>query len=781
LDQISAWLLSHQITAPIEFNTEKPTRDGSQWFIAKKWMVGDKEFIKAWAGDYKRGLKVEWSSHEKFSKAEMAEAQKQLDELLAREKAEREEYQISVALQVIDEWEEFAISGRTPYMERKQIKELYGARIKANPGYDPILAIEARDIEGRLWNYQRIYSQKLSAGDKFFVDGARLEGLFAVLNGHDRLDKIPAGRILLCEGFATAASIQQAMGPDEVVVASFNANNLLNVSTDLREKFPAIEIIICADNDAYTSIDGKPYNVGLEKARRAASACRGKVVWPIFKFPQPGLTDFNDLHCAQGIDTVKDQIEHPEKYITEVVPLIPEVREDGSRKKLSELAVVRHLLNFYGENICKFDKSIFKYVGTHWREFTEADHDQIKNEISIAGNGLVFKDTMNAYKMLLVQIPHVPRHADLFKPDPFMANFKNGTLHVINKDGKKTTEFRPHNREDYLTSVLPFNKPEWKPGDELPPAPKYQGMIERLWSSNPDKQQVHDLSDELIGACLMPAFPVIAFFFGAPNSGKSTFIKLLVKIVGIENTCQVQLTELKGFNLETMVGKLVNFDTDIDTHRHINDSATKKLIDRSPVKVQRKGRVDIYGHVPAVHLFAGNNLPSSIDGESRAYSRRMIFVKTSAAMEGRQAYDFEQDILDTEMPGLIARGLRGLHRLLESGGLYTIPDSSTVHVEEMQEMSDVIGQFIDDAKHNELQVEPGKTQVLQFGPNREILSSQLWTIFNHWQTENASRNSHIGKHKFIKAFEKRGFHYHRYSDKRVFKGLGFEVENSSVL
>jgi phage/plasmid primase-like uncharacterized protein len=55
--------------------------------------------------------------------------------------------------------------------------------------------------------------------------------------------------------------------------------------------------------------DGQPYNVGVEKAKLAARKVNGKVKVPTFtdREKAQGLTDFNDLHKARGLEAVRRQ------------------------------------------------------------------------------------------------------------------------------------------------------------------------------------------------------------------------------------------------------------------------------------------------------------------------------------------------------------------------------------------------------------------------------------------------------------------------------------------
>ena len=130
-----------------------------------------------------------------------------------------------------------------------------------------------RDGEGRIHSLQFIDAD----GNKRFLSGGRIAGCYYPIG-------IPVDTLCICEGYATAASVHEATG--HAVAVAFNCGNLLSVAQILRRKFPAIELVICADNDTQT--DGNP---GLTKAREAASAVGALLA------VQPCHGDFNDLLC----------------------------------------------------------------------------------------------------------------------------------------------------------------------------------------------------------------------------------------------------------------------------------------------------------------------------------------------------------------------------------------------------------------------------------------------------------------------------------------------------
>jgi putative DNA primase/helicase len=103
-------------------------------------------------------------------------------------------------------------------------------------------------------------------GNKRFLSGGRKRGCYFGIGQ-------PQGKICIAEGYATAASIHEATG--YAVAVAFDAGNLRLVAEAIRQKFPGIEIILCADNDINT-----PGNPGLTHAREAAAAVGGFVTFP---------------------------------------------------------------------------------------------------------------------------------------------------------------------------------------------------------------------------------------------------------------------------------------------------------------------------------------------------------------------------------------------------------------------------------------------------------------------------------------------------------------------
>lgn len=182
----------------------------------------------------------------------------------------------------------------TGYMERKLIAKHYGTGTAPDAELNPSLVIPMRDVDGNIWNLQRIFDD----GTKRPMAGGRINGLMHIIGG-------PIEReAYVCEGFSTGASIYQAI--QKPVVVAFNCHNLVKVALELHKKFPGTKLTICGDDDAFGE-----KNPGRECAAKAVEASMATVVFPKFERVENQPTDFNDLHCAEGLEAVRDQILGP--------------------------------------------------------------------------------------------------------------------------------------------------------------------------------------------------------------------------------------------------------------------------------------------------------------------------------------------------------------------------------------------------------------------------------------------------------------------------------------
>jgi putative DNA primase/helicase len=173
-----------------------------------------------------------------------------------------------------------------PYLRRKGIQQ-HGIRQS-----EGLLLVPMHDADGVIHSLQTIDSD----GVKLNARGGRTGGLYHAIGK-------PAGTVIVCEGYATGATLHEATG--HAVAVAFACGNLRAVVDALRAKWPDTVLIVAADDDA--SSEGNP---GLRDATAAAHAVGGLLAVPDFGDERPAkATDFNDLHNLRGLEAVRACVE----------------------------------------------------------------------------------------------------------------------------------------------------------------------------------------------------------------------------------------------------------------------------------------------------------------------------------------------------------------------------------------------------------------------------------------------------------------------------------------
>ncbi len=235
-------------------------------------------------GDHSTASNHHWKSTEgkHLSDADWERYRQRIDAMKAQRDAEQAQRQQQARQTAAALWQAAAPAMQHEYLAHKGIQP-HGARCDGQR-----LVIPLRDVDGTLHSLQTIAPD----GDKRFLPGGRVAGCYHSMGK-------PQGVLVVCEGFATGASIHEATG--HAVAVAFNAGNLLPVAQALHGKYPALRIVVAADDDWHT--DGNP---GLTKAAEAAQAVGGNLSKPDFGDSRPEkATDFNDLHQLRGLDAVK--------------------------------------------------------------------------------------------------------------------------------------------------------------------------------------------------------------------------------------------------------------------------------------------------------------------------------------------------------------------------------------------------------------------------------------------------------------------------------------------
>lgn len=296
-----------------------------------------------WRGAENNAQKVEIRKSE-ISREQAEALRKRLADDKRRSEAERKAEAERAAARASAAWKKCEPTGDSEYLQRKGVAG-YGVR------YSPsgAMVIPLLDANNNIHGLQIIRGKNRKAGTQekeYWPAGLIKKGRFHLIGM-----PTAGGVLLLAEGYATGASLHAATGLP--VAVAFDANNLVPVAEALRGRYKGIRILACADDDntqkchaenaaeterlgkrveckarvwvadgpkcPHCGEDHKAGNAGVSMASTCAMQVGGAWLAPAFADPAAvreawlskgdKANDFNDLHLAEGLHVVRDQIE----------------------------------------------------------------------------------------------------------------------------------------------------------------------------------------------------------------------------------------------------------------------------------------------------------------------------------------------------------------------------------------------------------------------------------------------------------------------------------------
>lgn len=286
------------------------------------YVLHSNEVANGYFMNNRTGEEIKWISKEhSMTPEEKAE----MKALYQARKAERE-YQDKI----LTEKAEKAIYAK--FMNKEAVKEhsyLSNKIIKATEniytGQDNTITIPLFNVDGRLKSAQYIDEN----GEKRFAKNTNKVGAFHIVDGSVS-DLKSAKSVVIAEGYATAASINEALNNKDVkVVAAMSANNIEHTVKAITEKYPDMNIVIAADND----LTNKVGNIGLN----AANAVQNKyenitVVVP--KINDKEISgDFNDIISKNGLSR-DEALKNIQKSLQPALKLDKTQKQEQEKNKI---------------------------------------------------------------------------------------------------------------------------------------------------------------------------------------------------------------------------------------------------------------------------------------------------------------------------------------------------------------------------------------------------------------------------------------------------------------
>ena len=195
-------------------------------------------------------------------------------------------------------------------------------------------------------------------------------------------------------------------------------------------------------------------------------------------------------------------------------------------------------------------------------------------------------------------------------------------------------------------------------------------FMDKLFSEWVGKDHLKDLY-EFIAYCCYRAYPIQLLFclYGHGRNGKSTFINIVDKFLGTNNTCTTDLDMIAGRNKNRfesfrLFKKLACFMGETNFNMLENSSMLKKLVGGDKIGFEVKGKNPFDDYNYAKIIIASNSLPSSEDTSEGFYRRWHIIDFPNEFPEGN---DVSLNVPEQEFRNLAKKVTEILPNMLKTG------------------------------------------------------------------------------------------------------------------
>jgi len=284
------------------------------------------------------------------------------------------------------------------------------------------------------------------------------------------------------------------------------------------------------------------------------------------------------------------------------------------------------------------------------------------------------------------------RNGGVAVPDSPCINLLNGRLFF----GKEGYRFEPQHSPDlFIRYCLGFNY------DPTATAPLWQKHLNRAL---PDPEM-----QAYLAACLaLPFYPgkieKVPILYGRRDTGKSTTLDVYKALIGSQNCAAATLaaltriTDTGDYHRSQLDGKLVNIASDIST-KIGDEGLAKTLISREPLTVRRMRHQPFEMVNYARLMFALNEMPPKLF-EDLALTKRVALIGFEQRIAAEDIETgFAEQIISTELPGVLNWVLAGLNQLRNTGRLDP-PSSCVALMGRLRIEVDTLSAWLDDRRYS---------------------------------------------------------------------------------
>ncbi|MEO5577281.1 MAG: phage/plasmid primase, P4 family [Gaiellaceae bacterium] len=342
------------------------------------------------------------------------------------------------------------------------------------------------------------------------------------------------------------------------------------------------------------------------------------------------------------------------------------------------------------------------------------------------------------------ELPVMPEEFDL---DPWILNLTNGTLDL------RTVQLRRHRPDDLLTKLAPVTF------DPEATAPHWESSLAR-WLQ--DDRLLQDYVQQIVGYSLTgdTREQLLFILYGAGENGKSTFLRILLELLGdyAQQTPTATFLDRRGDaipnDLAALRGTRLVSAAESGESRKLNEALVKQMTGGDRISA-RFMRSEYFEFTPAFKPWLATNHKPLIRGTDHAIWRRLRLIPFTARITPEERDPELLDKLRLELPGILNWALVGC-LAWHGHGLQTprsVEDATSAYRAEM----DDVGRFLEDR--------------CELADGLTTTSVALFTAYNHWASGNGEQA--LTQNAFSRRLSERGLVHKRFTGgTRGWSGIG---------
>ena len=263
------------------------------------------------------------------------------------------------------------------------------------------------------------------------------------------------------------------------------------------------------------------------------------------------------------------------------------------------------------------------------------------------------------------------------------------------------------------------------------------------------------------------------FLYGDGSNGKSTFLNIVMALLGRENLSFVELTEMSDMGkCALMDSKLLNISSDANK-KGLDTGAFKKIVSGEPIL----GKF-LFKNIYTISLLpklivAMNKLPFHNGDNSHGFFRRLLLVPfTVIIKEEDKDYDLERKVIENELSAILNLVIKGIGRL-NTQGKFT----------EAQAMKDAMNNYKESSNHVEAFIDEEQYQAVSKDTKTGTSLKELYKHFTQWCKDyghNPYTSTYLGtelNHLGYEAYKNSSKHY-RIVQKKLENETNFTAVNN---